>query len=205
VASVANVIELGLVHNPVRRALLRRTLGLLASAGEPAVYRDVLEVGCGDGVVGAALIVLLHPRTYAGCDLDEGAIVRARRRLERWQPEVGVRLWRCDAADLDVGAATCDLVLALDVLHHVGDWRDVLGRVHRALRPGGAFLFEVLCREYYRETPVLGPLARSLLNREWARVFDYPAFREGLAEAGFRLLSSHRHPLPGWHYGLAVR
>jgi SAM-dependent methyltransferase len=203
--SVASALELGLVHNPVRRALLRRTLALVESPGAPATYRDVVEIGCGDGAVGAALIAMQRPRSYAGCDLDEAVIQRARRRLRRWEPAVALRLWRCDAGELDLPAGTCDLVLVLDVLHHVREWQGALGRMHDALRPGGALLFEVLCREYYRDTPVIGPVARTLLNRDWAAVFDYPAFRAGLAEAGFRLLRSHRHPLPGWHYGLAVR
>lgn len=204
-ASVRDALELGLVHNPVRSALLRRTLALLDGTGGPEGHGDVLEIGCGDGTAAAALIERFRPRSYAGCDLDEAMIGRARRRLGRWEPAVAVELWRCDAAELDLPPDAWDLALALDVLHHVRDWRGALRRLRCALRPAGPLLFEVLCREYYRDTPVLGPLARSLLNRDWADVFDYPLFRAGLEAEGFRLVRSARHPLPGWHYGLAVR
>jgi SAM-dependent methyltransferase len=114
-----------------RNALLLRTL----DAHFPAA-RSLLEVGCGNGYVLAA-IAGLHPEmTLAGSDLSAAGLLRARARIPR------ALLVRADARELPFDAEY-DVVGAFDVIEHVVEDGEVLDGMRRALRPGGGILVSV--------------------------------------------------------------
>jgi SAM-dependent methyltransferase len=114
-----------------RNALLLRTL----EAHFPAAG-SLLEVGCGNGYVLAA-IADRHPQlVVAGSDLSAAGLRRARARIP------GALLVRADARDLPF-EAEFDVVGAFDVIEHVREDGEVLAAMHRALRPGGGILVSV--------------------------------------------------------------
>lgn len=95
-----------------------------------ALLRDkgcVLDAGCGDGAIGAAL----DGDTVVGFDISPRC---ARRACER-----GVRALVADAlGSLPFPDAAFDTVYCVDVLHHLDrQWERVLGELDRVLRPGG--------------------------------------------------------------------
>jgi predicted TPR repeat methyltransferase len=107
-----------------------------ALKARPGVGLDVIDLGCGTGLVG----VLFRPVAgrLVGIDISPGMIQRAGRR------GVYDQLVLDDAADYLRGRAEpCDLVLAADVFIYVGDLGPIFQEVGRLLRPGGLFAFSL--------------------------------------------------------------
>ena len=99
-------------------------------------WRSVLDLGCGTGLVGAALRAQADMLT--GVDLSGTMVERARRR------GVYDTLAQADVAGhLQASAARHDLVVAADVFIYIGDLDAVFAGVRRVLEPGGGFVFSV--------------------------------------------------------------
>ena len=108
----------------------------------------VLDVGCGEGYVLAALQAAGVGARLAGLDRSSSAIADARRRLG---PEVDLRIG--DVRDLGPDPEPPDLVLMLEVLEHLEDpgaMLDALGRVTT-----GAVLVSVPWEPWFRAANVL--------------------------------------------------
>jgi ubiquinone/menaquinone biosynthesis C-methylase UbiE len=201
-----NPLELALVNNPVRGAMLRATVGWLRDAACAPPVERVLEIGCGYGAGVEEIVRRFQPRTVDAFDLDEQQVARARERLAVLARNgVALRLWTGDAEHIDAPDAHYDALFEFTILHHIPSWRRAVGEVRRVLRPGGLFLFEELSREYFYDTPVLGALFRRFTVHPWEHMFDFPTFRRALAEEGLRLVALRSRLLPGWHEGVAVR
>lgn len=121
---------------------------LVDASGDPAPVGLVVDLGCGTGV----LAPLFRPlaRELRGVDLSPEMLRRAEAR------GLYDRLIEADIIrHLEGQKATCDLLIAADVLVYLGDLRPLMAAVARALRPGGRFAFTtehldrgdfVLCR-----------------------------------------------------------
>ena len=92
-----------------------------------------LEVGCGGGVVLAAIGEALPHLRLVGGELYEEGLAVARRRL----PDVELK--SLDARNLPY-EDEFDVVGAFDVLEHVEEDEAVLGEMHAAVRPGGGIV-----------------------------------------------------------------
>lgn len=102
----------------------------------PGAIQDVLELGCGIGTVSARLADE-YGFKVAGTDVDPDQIERARakyggRRNLHYQVE--------DASRLSFDGDSFDVIIAQNMLHHVGDWQMAAGEMARVLRPGGHVL-----------------------------------------------------------------
>jgi SAM-dependent methyltransferase len=95
--------------------------------------RSFLEVGCGSGVVLAALREELPDLRLVGSDLYPEALEIARRRL----PDVELR--ELDARRLPFDAEF-DVAGAFDVIEHVDEDEQVLESLRRSVRSGGGVL-----------------------------------------------------------------
>jgi predicted TPR repeat methyltransferase len=120
-------------------ALQYRTPDLLFDAVmrvAPGRAVDMLDLGCGTGLLGACLRP--HGRTLTGVDISPNMLERARRR--RIYDHLACR----DLLEfLRTRAAEFDLTLAADVLVYIGDLAEVFREVRRTLREGGRFGFSV--------------------------------------------------------------
>jgi predicted TPR repeat methyltransferase/regulator of sirC expression with transglutaminase-like and TPR domain len=97
---------------------------------------DVLDLGCGTGLVGARLRALA--RSLTGVDLSAKMLEQARRR------NIYDRLVRADLIEfLRAEAMRFDLVVAGDVFIYVGDLAEAFRGVRGALTAGGHFGFSV--------------------------------------------------------------
>jgi SAM-dependent methyltransferase len=116
-------------RNRAIAALARQITGALAPG-----YR-VLEVGCGNGNVLAALREAAPRGTVVGLDLYIEGLRHARRRTS------------CPLVQGDVDAvpfrARFDLIGLFDVIEHLPDDRGLLRGLHRLLKPGGRLLITV--------------------------------------------------------------
>ena len=107
---------------------------LLAELDLPA-DASVLDLGCGDGVLTARLADLVPSGMVLGIDSSPGMIAAARK-LTR--PNL-----RFELLDLNELAfkEEFDLIFSNAALHWVKDHRNLLAKVHEALKPGGRIRF----------------------------------------------------------------
>jgi SAM-dependent methyltransferase len=106
----------------------------LARAGVDPRGRTVLDVGCGTGFWTAYYVG--RGADYTGLDIAATSVER----LSRQYPQS--RFLHVDVSEADI-ADTYDLVNVFDVLYHVTDdarWEAALGRLARAVKPGGLLL-----------------------------------------------------------------
>ncbi len=97
---------------------------------------DACDIGCGTGLMGAALRPLAA--RLDGIDLSDASIAKARAR------GVYEELLLGDIAErLAARQGVYDLVVAADVLVYVGELAPIFSAVFGSLRPGGGFAFSV--------------------------------------------------------------
>ncbi len=98
-----------------------------------AVDRDVLEVGCGTGLL---LERIAHfARSAKGLDLSDGMLEKARAR--------GLEVTLGSATDLPFADESFDVACSFKVLPHVQDIRRALDEMTRVVRPGGTVVIEL--------------------------------------------------------------
>jgi predicted TPR repeat methyltransferase len=104
--------------------------------GEPAAGLDVLDAGCGTGLVGVGLKPLA--RRLIGVDLSEAMLAKAQAR------SVYDQLLQAELTQfIGSQAASWDLIVSADTLCYFGDLGPVAAAAQRALRGGGWLAFTV--------------------------------------------------------------
>ena len=151
----------------------------------------VLELGCGTG--STALELAPGVRSYLGTDVSPRMIgIAEDKRLSSGIE--GLSFAARPAHDIPEGPF--DAVLALNLLHLVDDLDRVLGRVHRALRPGGLFVSKTaLLKDGAWFLPFAIPLMRAF-GKAPATVLSLGegALRERIEAAGFAIEETIRQP-----------
>jgi predicted TPR repeat methyltransferase len=122
-------------RGPAQIMAVLHGLGLLPE-GRPA-FTNVLDLGCGTGLMGEALRP--HAVRLSGCDLSEGmlAVSRGKPVYERLVQADAVAFLAAEPPD------SADLVTAADVMIYVGELRPVFEGVSRTLARGGHFALTV--------------------------------------------------------------
>jgi len=114
-----------------------RLLAQLVARSVPADARlDILDIGCGTGLMGEGLRA--HKRTLTGVDLSPNMLEQARRR------GIYDRLIESDiVAFLETQTDQFDVTVSTDVFIYIGDLAGIFAGVRRALRGDGLFCFSV--------------------------------------------------------------
>lgn len=147
---------------------------------------DVLDLGCGTGLVGAAIEPFT--RRIVGVDLSPAMIAKAR--------ETG-RYARLEAGELVAMMrgepdASYDLVTAADVFVYVGRLDDAIGEIARLLRPGGFAVFSVESRDALPADGDASAHGRGFRLNRSGRYAHALAYLERLArEHGFAFAERH--------------
>ncbi|MBB2960710.1 methyltransferase domain-containing protein [Methylobacterium sp. R2-1] len=130
------VDELGYCGPALIVAALDSLPGAPASCA-PQHFPNVLDLGCGTGLMGQALAGRVG--RLAGCDLSPAMLALAGR------TGLYQRLVEADLVTFlaDEPEASADLIVAADVFIYLGDLAAALAGMARALRPGGAAVFTV--------------------------------------------------------------
>lgn len=158
----------------VHRARLARLRSLLHRLDLPQSGL-IIDLGCSDGYVLSELQRngdLPQSWRIAGYDHMPGLLKAARRR-----GLVGARFRRIDLND--AGACVVwpgDVVICLETLEHVGDYRSALQVIHTAMNPGGLLVLSMP-----NEVGVVGLV--KLLGRPVVRRHAHRGFFTGLREA----------------------
>ena len=161
--------------------------------GEPA---SALDLGCGDGRLGAEL----RAGELVAADVSREAIGRASERV----PRARTVLLEPDEP-LPFDDASFDLVLCAETIEHVRDVQLLLSEARRVLRPGGRLAvttpahgrltgLDVLVRGFERRFDPLSPHLRFLTRRSLADLVEALGFDSGRLrrEAGTLLCVASR-------------
>ena len=147
----ADRFETSLVDRLGYGAPLQLIGALGAVAGPHRRFAEVLDLGCGTGLMGERLRPTAGNLT--GVDLSAGMLDKARRK------KIYDRLVESDVVGFGAGTQHYDLVTAADVLIYIGDLAPLFAGVATALAPGGLFTFSVETHD--GEAPyALGPSLR---------------------------------------------
>jgi len=130
--------------------------------------RDVLEVGCGTGLILARIAPAA--RSAVGLDLSPGMLAKARAR--------GLRVVEGSATDLPFGDATFDVVYSYKVLAHVREIGRAVADMARVTRPGGHLLLEFYnvnsLRYLTKRLKPASPVAAGVTDEEVYTRYDTP-------------------------------
>jgi 2-polyprenyl-3-methyl-5-hydroxy-6-metoxy-1,4-benzoquinol methylase len=193
---------------------LNTVLGWLAAYPTPL---DVLDYGCGSGVLLQALAEAGHAAT--GADVSEGMLAEARRQLAGLVDENRVRLVPVNAdGEGDYRDRTYDGVISLGVLEYCPQPARLLERLASVVKPGGFLMLSFPNRNsglrwverYVARHPgifrrlgwfphVTGP--DSYLNHQTGQC-TVAELTGWLAAQGFVLRRRRYHVAPGWLGGL---
>lgn len=129
----------------------------------------VVELGCAGGRLAEQIVARGHE--YVGIDISPAMIRLAKRRCPGGRFAAG--------SVLDVDLPECDVVFAVGEIFNYPQGRRALerifGKVHRALAPGGRFVFDVSGPS--KQTPIARTGAQ--VHEDWALFVDV---REDLAK-----------------------
>jgi predicted TPR repeat methyltransferase len=103
-------------------------------------YRDVLDIGCGLGVLARQLAPF--GESILGLDISNTAVIEAR---ERSLPFANLEFAQGDVMDFDPGVRQFDLIVLADTLYYLAPLSDdrlktIASRMHDLLAPGGVLL-----------------------------------------------------------------
>jgi ubiquinone/menaquinone biosynthesis C-methylase UbiE len=146
--------------------------------------RDVLEVGCGTGLV--MLRIREFARSAKGVDLSPGMLEKAKAR--------GLDVQLASATELPYESNQFDVTCSFKVLAHVPEIEKALSEMARVTRPGG-----VVLAEFYNPFSLrglakrLGPAGRIAAGKDESDVytrFDSPARVKQLTPPGCVLIGA---------------
>lgn len=147
---------------------------------------DLLEIGCGTG--STAILHAPHVRSIRAIDVSPAMIAIARGKAA----EAGVENIAFEqGADgtLDAADASCDIVLALSLLHLVADWEGLIARAHRWLRPGGLFVTSTSCMsDMLPAMKYVLPLLRLFGKAPRIEFFGLADLKQAHRDAGFEIV-----------------
>ncbi len=102
--------------------------------------KEVVEIGCGNGVQSLYIWQRFNPAKITGIDLSMANIEIAIREKERMNAEM-VRFLVDDAQNMkNIPSESVDVLLNIESAFHYPDKTAFLKEVHRVLKPGGQFL-----------------------------------------------------------------
>ena len=125
---------------------------------------EILDLGCGDGVLTARLATLVPQGNVVGIDASAGMIAAAQKQAGK-----NLRFVRMNIDDLNF-SDRFDLIYSNAALHWVKDHKRLLRNVFAALKPNGrvcwSFAGDGNCRNFYRV------VREEMKKREFAAFFD---------------------------------
>jgi tRNA (cmo5U34)-methyltransferase len=120
-------------------APLAMALVAQAAAATTPGARHLLDVRCGAGNYALKLLEHLPNLDVTLVDLSQPMLDKANERVKQATAGI-VNTIQGDVREIKLPAASCDVIVAAAVLHHLRtdpEWRDVFAAFQRALRPGG--------------------------------------------------------------------
>jgi trans-aconitate methyltransferase len=152
-----------------KRSSLQQAMAEEVLASIPFTGRErVLDIGCGDGKVTAALAARVPQGSVLGIDPAKGMVAFAKEKFGRALPNL--HFAKGDARKLEY-RGQFDLVVSFNALHWVHEQAAALRGIAAALKPGG--------RAYLRFVPNRPPVSTVFAFEETSRTERWAEFFEG--------------------------
>lgn len=159
-----------LVPGQVDQDLLNEHLSRYAFAARLARHKRVLDIACGMGY--GSFELSKHAASVVGLDVSAEAVEAAGQRYQA----PNLTFLTAPAQQIPCEDHSFDLIVAFEVIEHLGDWQALLAEARRLLAPGGQFIVSTPNKEYYAETRRLaGP------NPFHIHEFEFAEFQSELA------------------------
>ncbi len=143
--------------------------------------RQLLDIGCHQGLAFQLLEEHFQPKTIIGVDIDQEQVTLALKAAARCHCHVKCK--QGTVYNLELPDNSIDLIFCHQLLHHLSDQTSGLDELYRVLVPGGVLL--------------LGESCRSFLDLFWVRLFfRHPKQIQKTAQEFFELVK-----LRGFHVG----
>jgi 2-polyprenyl-3-methyl-5-hydroxy-6-metoxy-1,4-benzoquinol methylase len=121
--------------NEPRRVALMKAIGeAILREARPTQEMDVLDYGCGTGLIG--LFLLPHVRTVTGADNSLGMLEVLRDKITAGGFE-NMKAFELDLEQDLLHSTRYDMIVVGMVMHHIKDTEKVLRAFHDLLVPGG--------------------------------------------------------------------
>jgi len=132
---------------------------------DPIENKEVVEIGCGNGVQSLYIWQKFNPAKITGIDLSMANIEIAISEKERMNAEM-VRFIVDDAQDMkNIPSESVDVLLNIESAFHYPDKTAFLKEVHRVLKPGGQFLIaDILTKPREKRIKIWG---KSMSHHFW--------------------------------------
>lgn len=166
---------------PQRVALMKAVGETILREARPTPEMDLLDYGCGTGLVG--LFLLPHVRSVTGADSSPGMLDVLRSKIREGNL-TGMRAIQLDLEKEPVPEDRYHLIVSSMVMHHVADLDRVLAALGAMLLPGGRVCIADLDAEPGDFHPA--EAAASVHHHG----FDRTEFQRRLERAGLRVQST---------------
>ena len=163
--------------NPMRIALMRAVGEAILREARPTKDMDVLDYGCGTGLVG--LYLLPHVRSVTGADNSAGMLEVLRKKIKDGGIE-NMQTMRLDLEHDPLPAGRYHLIVSSMALHHIADTVGILRAFYQLLHPQGLLCLADLDTEPgVFHAPDVAPSVHH-------HGFDRGRLKTHLSEIGFR-------------------
>jgi ubiquinone/menaquinone biosynthesis C-methylase UbiE len=133
----------------------------------PLENKDVLEIGCGNGVQALYIYRNFKPRSITGIDLNEANIMIAQSEKEASDGD-NVKFIVDDAQKLShIPSDSVDLLLNIESAFHYPDKAAFISEVHRVLKPGGHFLIADLLTIREKREGIMKLWGKPMVHHFW--------------------------------------
>lgn len=175
-------------HSSLQQAMAEEVLRTLTLSGN----ESVLDIGCGDGKITAAIAARLPAGSAVGIDPSRAMIDFAARQFSRSDGNLAFEVADVRALPFQ---RQFDLVVSFNALHWVAEQDLALASIQRALLPGGTARLRFVCNG---PRPSLEDVIETVrLSPRWAGAFagfvkpythvDPEAYRTLAEKVGFRI------------------
>jgi ubiquinone/menaquinone biosynthesis C-methylase UbiE len=134
---------------------------------KPLADKDILEIGCGNGVQSLYIYANYKPSRITGIDLNKANIEIANSERELANAD-NVRFLVDDAQNLTkIPSESVDVLLNIESAFHYPDKALFLLEVHRVLKPGGQFLIADILSTRKKREGIMKIWGKPMVHHFW--------------------------------------
>lgn len=134
---------------------------------KPLKNKEILEIGCGNGVQALYINASYHPLGITGIDLSKANIEIANSERERADID-NVRFLVDDAQSLtQIPSDSVDVLLNIESAFHYPDKSSFLKEVHRVLKSGGQFLIADILSTRTKREGIMKIWGKPMVHHFW--------------------------------------
>lgn len=134
---------------------------------KPIRNKEILEIGCGNGIQALYINACHKPSAITGIDLNKANIDIANREKEIANAE-NVRFFVDDAQKLtQIESDSVDVLLNIESAFHYPDKVRFIREVHRVLKPGGQFLIADILSTRKKREGIMKLWGKPMVHHFW--------------------------------------